>query len=108
MCGGAIIDDIDYYNRVHEMMHILTSTQNRDNDDVEGFGERWGDKSGDRWDVGVLLLEAMEVLFIEARGCDLDLPEFEWLILLAEVFWVEKFWGIESDTFAFEENVDLA
>ena len=28
-------------NRVHEMMLILTSTQNRDNDDVEGFGERW-------------------------------------------------------------------
>jgi hypothetical protein len=41
MVGGAIVDDIDYYNRVHEMLHILTSKGNRDNDDVEGFSERW-------------------------------------------------------------------
>ena len=44
MVGGAIVDDIDYYNRVHEMLHILTSTNNRDNDDVEGFGDRWDDE----------------------------------------------------------------
>ena len=41
LIGGAIIDDIDYYNRVHEMMHVCTSTNNRDNDDAEGFGYRW-------------------------------------------------------------------
>ena len=41
LVGGAIIDDVDYYNKVHEMMHILTSRNNRDNDDVEGFGTRW-------------------------------------------------------------------
>jgi len=41
LVGGAIIDDVDYYNRVHEMMHILTSTNNRVNDDIEGFGHRW-------------------------------------------------------------------
>ena len=35
LVGGAIVDDIDYYNRVHEMLHILTSKNNRDNDDVE-------------------------------------------------------------------------
>ena len=38
LVGGAIIDDVDYYNRVHEMLHILTSNHNRDNDDIEGFG----------------------------------------------------------------------
>ena len=27
LVGGAIVDDIDYYNRVHEMLHILTSEQ---------------------------------------------------------------------------------
>jgi hypothetical protein len=32
---------VDYYNRVHEMLHILTSNYNRDNDDIEGFGQRW-------------------------------------------------------------------
>ena len=44
LIGGALIDDIDYYNRVHEMMHICTSTNNRDNDDTEGFGYRWDSK----------------------------------------------------------------
>ena len=38
---GEIIDDIDYYNRVHEMLHICTSNANRENDDIEGFGWRW-------------------------------------------------------------------
>ena len=41
MAGGAIVDDVDYYNRVHEMLHILTSKPNRDSDVVEGFGDRW-------------------------------------------------------------------
>ena len=41
LIGGALVDDIDYYNRVHEMMHILSTNNNRDNDDVEGFGYRW-------------------------------------------------------------------
>ena len=41
LVGGAIIDDVDHYNRVHEMLHILTSEANRDNDNVEGFIQRW-------------------------------------------------------------------
>ena len=36
--GGSLINDIDYYNRLREMTHILTSKANRENDDVEGFG----------------------------------------------------------------------
>ena len=36
LVGGALVDDIDYYNRAHEMMSILTSTNNRDTDDAEG------------------------------------------------------------------------
>ena len=44
LIGGALIDDIDYYNRVHEMMHICTTNNNRENDDVEGFGHRWDSK----------------------------------------------------------------
>ena len=38
LVGGALVDDVDYYNRVHEMMHILSTNNNRDNDDAEGFG----------------------------------------------------------------------
>ena len=41
MYQGAICDDISSYNRTHEMMSILTSKANRDNDDVSGFGRRW-------------------------------------------------------------------
>ena len=41
LVGGALVDDIDYYNRVHEMLHICTSTNNRDNDDVESWGYKW-------------------------------------------------------------------
>ena len=37
------MDDVDYYNRVHEMNHIPTSKANRDNDSIEGFGARWDD-----------------------------------------------------------------
>ena len=45
LVGGAIVDDIDYYNRVHEMMNILTSKNNKDNAAVEGFGASWNDAS---------------------------------------------------------------
>ena len=41
LVGGSIVDDVDYYNRVHEMLHILTSRANRDDDDIEGMGYRW-------------------------------------------------------------------
>ena len=41
LIGGTLIDDIDYNNRVHEATHICTTTNNRDNDDAEGFGYRW-------------------------------------------------------------------
>lgn len=50
LVGGAIVDDVDYYNRVHEMLHILTSEANRDNDELEGFGSRWdNDESWGKW-----------------------------------------------------------
>jgi hypothetical protein len=40
--GGAITDDIDQYNRVHEFLNILSSKANRDNDMVDGFGNTMG------------------------------------------------------------------
>jgi hypothetical protein len=42
--SGAICDDVDYYNRVHELLEILTSDPNRNNDEIEGFGLRWDNK----------------------------------------------------------------
>ena len=40
LAQGQCIEDIDYYNRVHQMMHNLTQTGNRDNDDIMGFSNR--------------------------------------------------------------------
>ena len=38
LAGGQIIEDINQYNRVRELMHMLTSTASRDNDGAESFG----------------------------------------------------------------------
>jgi hypothetical protein len=38
ICGGAIIEDIDNYNRCHEIFHVLSSAAKRENDEIMGFG----------------------------------------------------------------------
>ena len=38
LCGGQVIEDIDYYNRVYHMVHSLLPSERRLNDDAEGFG----------------------------------------------------------------------
>ena len=37
LCGGQLLEDIDYYNKVHEMFHNFQSKAVRENDNVEGF-----------------------------------------------------------------------
>ena len=44
LMGGSICDDIDNYNRNHEMLKILTSEASRNNDDIESWGNRWDSK----------------------------------------------------------------
>jgi hypothetical protein len=40
--NGEPCEDIDYYNKVHELFHVLSSKNNRDNDLIQGFGPyRW-------------------------------------------------------------------
>ena len=39
ICGGQIVEDIDNYNRTHEMIHMMKPTEKRVNDGIEGFGE---------------------------------------------------------------------
>ena len=37
LCGGQVLEDIGpYYNRTHEMFHVLTGKDVRDNDELEG------------------------------------------------------------------------
>ena len=41
MCGGTVVEDIDQYNRVHEMLSVLSGTHNRDMDDTSSMSKRW-------------------------------------------------------------------
>ena len=38
LCGGQVVEDIDNYNRVHEMFSMLTAKDSRTNVDAEAFG----------------------------------------------------------------------
>ena len=38
--GGTLLEDINDYNRLHQQFSMLTSEDNRDCDDIEGFGYR--------------------------------------------------------------------
>jgi len=42
LMGGTLIEDIDYYNRVVNMLHTLYPAEKRLNDAVEGFGLMYG------------------------------------------------------------------
>jgi hypothetical protein len=44
LAGNQVIEDIDNYNRVHEMFSILTATDSRMNTAAEGFGEEWNNR----------------------------------------------------------------
>ena len=51
LSGGLLVEDIDYYNRVHEMMENLTAPDSRNNESVEGFGYKINEH-GDRYKLG--------------------------------------------------------
>jgi hypothetical protein len=38
IAGGQVIEDIDYYNRIYNMVHTLLPAERRMNDFSEGFG----------------------------------------------------------------------
>ena len=42
LIGCSLTEDDDYSNRAHEMMHTLSTSNNRDNDDTQGFVYRLG------------------------------------------------------------------
>ena len=45
ICGGTVVEDIDQYNRVHEMFSVLSGGNNRNMDDVSGAMNRWDSDS---------------------------------------------------------------
>jgi hypothetical protein len=46
LCSGQLVEDIDNYNRVHEMMSLLISSESRDNNAAEAFGKNWDSTDG--------------------------------------------------------------
>ena len=41
LCGNQLVEDIDYYNRVHYMFDILRAKHVRENEDCEGLEDRF-------------------------------------------------------------------
>ena len=41
LCSGQLVEDIDQYNRIHEMMSILTSGESKGNNATEALGYNW-------------------------------------------------------------------
>ncbi len=39
LAAGQLVEDIDNYNRIHEMMHTLIAKESRENDSAEAFGQ---------------------------------------------------------------------
>jgi hypothetical protein len=37
LAGCQLVEDIDMYNRVHEMFNIFSASDSRQHDDAEGF-----------------------------------------------------------------------
>jgi hypothetical protein len=49
LCGGQILEDIDLYNRVHELFDTLKSKHSRTNEAVEGFGMLFDETQFEKW-----------------------------------------------------------
>ena len=39
LAGGQVLEDIDYYNRAHELFHMFETTNNRTNVEIQGTGQ---------------------------------------------------------------------
>ena len=69
LAAGQLVEDIDNYNRIHEMMSVLVATDSRDNQAAEGFGKNWDTNSG-AYDASQAILggQALTVLFKPLSG----------------------------------------
>ncbi len=54
LAAGQLVEDIDNYNRIHEMMHLLIAKDSRQNDAAEAFGQTW---DAQQWRGGQLTAE---------------------------------------------------
>ena len=72
LCGGQVVEDIDNYNRVHQMFRILQAKDANINERAEAFGQQYDNHYGlafDRTTVsGIAPGEAQTVLFKPCSG----------------------------------------
>ena len=73
LAGGQILEDIDMYNRVHEMFNIFSASDSRQNDFAEGFGNYWDNKQDnihvdETWLRGIPPTTKQTVLFKPMSG----------------------------------------
>ena len=51
LAAGQLVEDIDNYNRIHEIINVLISGESRDNPAAEAFGRNWDSYNG-TYDLG--------------------------------------------------------
>ena len=74
LVAGQLVEDIDQYNRIHEMMHVLIAKESRENDAAEAIGDIWNDRDWfngqitvNNW-LGVASQDYVTVLFKPLSG----------------------------------------
>jgi hypothetical protein len=69
LAAGQLVEDIDNYNRIHEMMNVLVASESRDNQAAEAFGKNWDSNSGNYpLELGIKGGQALTVLFKPLSG----------------------------------------
>ena len=70
LCGGQVVEDIDNYNRVHEMFKVLKANDANLNDSAEGFGNDWTHETVMDTDIvpGIRIGASQTVLFKPCSG----------------------------------------
>ncbi len=46
LAAGQLVEDIDNYDGIHEMMSVLIASESRDNQAAEAFGNNWDSIGG--------------------------------------------------------------
>ena len=69
LAAGQLVEDIDNYNRIHEMMNVLVASESKENQAAEAFGKNWDTNSGN-YDLnqGIKGGQALTVLFKPLSG----------------------------------------
>ncbi len=69
LAAGQLVEDIDIYNRMHEIMSILVASESGDNQAAEAFGKNWDSGTGTySEELGIPGASALTVLFKPLSG----------------------------------------